>query len=98
VKPILVRKVVFALRCPFCGFEWIPKRKSFQEDRKAMPKYCPCCNRRLLPEYDFEEKDAVLQKLRKLEEENAALRKQLEQLLKKTRPFLHVLKPESLSP
>ena len=25
-----------------------------------MPKYCPCCNRRLLPEYDVEEKDAVL--------------------------------------
>ncbi len=42
VKPLLV--MVPALKCPRCGYFWIPKKK--------WPKVCPSCCSRLLPEYE----------------------------------------------
>ena len=42
VKPLLVK--IPALKCPRCGYYWIPKKK--------FPKICPSCNSRLLKEYE----------------------------------------------
>jgi len=68
VKPILVRATVAKLKCPRCGYTWLPRKRS--------PKCCPNCSSRLLPECEVEEEDQVLEELRRLREENAKLREE----------------------
>jgi len=78
VKPILVIHKQLALKCPNCGYIWVPRVKN--------PKCCPSCSIQLEPPdpTNVEEKDEILEELakykekcKKLEEEIARLRAQL---------------------
>lgn len=86
VKPQKVRLIVEALRCPNCGYEWIPRKDK-------IPTLCPSCSIRLLNEVEVgEDKVELSNELKeKLEYAERVInegKKLEEELVKKIKDFI----------
>ncbi len=57
VKPLKVSLIVQGLRCPHCGYEWVPKTDK-------LPKVCPSCSIRFLDEVEVVDSPELSKELR----------------------------------
>lgn len=86
VKPIKISVITQALRCPNCGYEWIPRSNN-------IPKTCPSCSIRFLKEVVEKETTELQKEMRdKLKLADEIIAKGIEEEEKITRKIVDKIK------